>query len=122
MKEYGFDEMHSRLKTIDREIYDQVVRERNPRRLERAWEFYYATGVPLGEARKKKSEPFELKPVFTLLEIERPELQKRIEARIDEMLTSGWLEEVKRLLANRIIPDMPAMNAIGYRELAEVVC
>jgi tRNA dimethylallyltransferase len=121
MKQNGFDTMLERLKIIDPILYEQIFRERNPRRLERAWEFYYATGTPLGEARKKKPEPFELEPMFTVLEIERTELQKRIEARIDEMLAVGWLDEVKQLLASGITTDMPAMNAIGYRELAAVL-
>ncbi len=121
MKEYGFDEMHSRLKTIDREIYDQVVRERNPRRLERAWEFYYATGIPLGEARQEKAEPFEFEPVFTVIETQREQLRMRIAKRIDEMLSSGWMQEVNKLLLSGVTLEMPAMNAIGYRELAAVI-
>ena len=56
MSEFGFDTMHERLKGIDTVLFEQIARERNPRRLERAWEFYYATGMPLGEARKEKPE------------------------------------------------------------------
>lgn len=121
MAEFGFDAMHAKLRTIDADLYEQISRERNPRRLERAWEFYYATGIPLGEARKEKPEPFELGPKFTVLEVEREELRKRIGKRIDEMLAAGWLKEVERLLASGITTEMPAMNAIGYRDLASVV-
>ena len=49
------------------------------------------------------------------------ELQKRIEERIDAMLAAGWLEEVKQLLADGVTNDMPAMNAIGYRQLASAL-
>lgn len=121
MTEFGFDEMHERLKPIDSDLYMQISRERNPRRLERAWEFYYATGMPLGEARKEKPEPFEFEPAFTLIEVEREELRKRIALRIDEMLNAGWLKEVEQLLANGVTIDMPAMNAIGYRDLTGVL-
>jgi tRNA dimethylallyltransferase len=121
IQEFGFDLMHTKLKLIDPELYEQILRERNPRRLERAWEFYYATGIPLGEARKEVPEPFEFEPVFTVLEVDREELRKRIASRIDEMLAAGWLDEVKNLLLNGITLDMPAMNAIGYKELAEVL-
>ena len=121
MKEFGFDAMHAKLRKIDSELYEQISRERNPRRLERAWEFYYATGIPLGEARKEKPEPFEFEPSFTLIEVDREELREKIGKRIDEMLAAGWLKEVERLLASGITTDMPAMNAIGYRDLASVV-
>ena len=118
LRQSGFDSMHERLKTIDPVLHDQINRERNPRRLERAWEFYYATGTALGETRKANPEPFEFKPVFTLIEVEREDLQKKIISRIDFMIASGWLQEVRRLLASGITNDMPAMNAIGYREIA----
>jgi tRNA dimethylallyltransferase len=121
MNEFGFDAMHERLKEIDPELYIQIARERNPRRLERAWEFYYATGMPLGEARKEKAEPFELRPAFTLIEVRREELQKKIIERIDNMLKQGWLKEVEQLLERGVTTQMPGMNAIGYRELAEVL-
>jgi tRNA dimethylallyltransferase len=121
MKEFGFDNILEKLRNIDLILYEQITRERNPRRLERAWEFYYATGIPLGEARKEKGEPFELEPSFTLIEVDREELQKKITLRVDDMLAAGWLKEVERLLVSGVTADMPAMNAIGYRELAEVL-
>ncbi len=121
MKEMGFDKMHERLQEVDPVLYEQIARERNPRRLERAWEFFYATGIPLGEARKEKAEPFEFQPSFTLIEVDREKLQEKIVARIDDMLAAGWLKEVEKLLQSGVTETMPAMNAIGYRELAQVV-
>lgn len=121
MKESGFDAMHERLRNIDPQLHEQIVRERNPRRLERAWEFYYATGIPLGVVRNNKPEPFEFEPSFTLIEVEKEKLWNNIVQRIDDMLAAGWLNEVERLIGKGVAPDMPAMNAIGYRELAAVL-
>ena len=121
MQEFGFNVMHEKLREIDPILYEQIARERNPRRLERAWEFYYATGIALGEARKVKSEPFEFEPAFTVIEVERDVLWERIALRIDTMLFSGWLNETAQLLSSGVTNDMPAMNAIGYRELAAVL-
>jgi tRNA dimethylallyltransferase len=59
--------------------------------------------------------------VFTLLNTGREELHTRIVMRIDEMLAAGWIDEVRQLVATGITPDMPAMNAIGYRELTAVL-
>lgn len=121
LKSLGYEKMFWNLLNIDPVLHQQIERERNPIRLERAWSHYYATGIPLGVAREQKPEPFEHKPVFTRLEIPRGELHKRIELRIDEMLAANWLEEVRDLLAGGITLDAPAMRAIGYAELAGVV-
>lgn len=118
---FGFEAMLTKLSNFDESLFEQVTRERNPIRLERAFIHYYATGTPLGIARQEKPEPFEHEPKYTVLTVERDELLRRIELRVDEMLTTGWLEEVRLLLANGVILNMPAMRAIGYSELAEVV-
>ena len=41
----------------------------------------------------------------------------RIERRIDEQIAAGWVEEVKRLLADGLEKNATAMQAAGYREL-----
>jgi tRNA dimethylallyltransferase len=119
IEENGFDEMHLRLKAIDPDLWSQINRERNPMRLQRAWEYYYANGEPLGEARKKQPEVFEHAPIFTVLEPDREELWRRIEDRTDRLLNDGWIEEVRGLLAKGVTVDMPAMRAIGYQEIAQ---
>ena len=116
----GFDAMLSKLGELDAALFEQVTRERNPIRLERAFIHFYATGTPLGIARLDKPEPFEHEPNYTVLTVERDELLRRIELRVDEMLAAGWLEEVRSLLASGVTTDMPAMRAIGYSELTEV--
>ena len=121
MKDFGFDMMLKRLEDVDPIMHQQVSREKNPRRLERAWEYFYAADKPLGEARQQKSEPFEFAPSFTLLDLEREDLRIRIANRIDEMLDSGWLKEVESLLGRGIVQGMPAMKAIGYHELTDVI-
>lgn len=117
----GFDEMHSRLKEVDPDLHAQINRERNPIRLQRAWEYYYANGQPLGQARKQKTEVFEHTPDLTVIELDRETLWKRIEERTDRLLENGWVEEVRRLLAGGITVDMPAMRAIGYQEIAQFI-
>jgi tRNA dimethylallyltransferase len=121
MKVEGFDAMHERLRSIDPSLYKQIQRERNPLRLYRAWEHYYATGEPLGEARKRTAEAFEFAPNYQVLQVPRIELWRRIEIRIDEMLKAGWLEEARKLKQSGITRTMPAMRAIGYRELFDVL-
>jgi tRNA dimethylallyltransferase len=117
----GFDVMHEKLATIDPILYKQIQRERNPIRLQRAWEHYYATGEALGESRKKETDTFELKPTFYVLSCSRPDLWQRIEQRVDEMIAAGWLEEARRLKEAGVMREYPAMKAIGYREMFDVL-
>ncbi|GGJ04300.1 tRNA dimethylallyltransferase [Alicyclobacillus cellulosilyticus] len=48
----------------------------------------------------------------------REALYARVEARVDQMMAQGLLEEVRRLLASGVPRDATAMQAIGYKELA----
>lgn len=54
---------------------------------------------------------------FFVLEPERPTLVRRIDERFDRMLQAGALEEVRAIAAMRLDPALPAMKAIGVREL-----
>ncbi len=117
----GFEKMHLGLKTIDPDLYSQIAREMNPIRLERAWTHYYATGTTLGEARKVKRDTFEYEPEFVVIDLPRPELWKRIALRIDAMLNEGWVGEVRGLLSKGVDRNSPAMRAIGYLELLDVI-
>jgi tRNA dimethylallyltransferase len=51
----------------------------------------------------------------------RSELYKRIDQRIEAMYASGFLDEVKTLLAKGYSPSLPTMSAIGYRECIRVI-
>lgn len=52
------------------------------------------------------------------LTLPRGLLYDRIAARVERMLERGWLEEVSGLLDRWRDPDLPAFQAIGYRQLA----
>jgi tRNA dimethylallyltransferase len=51
----------------------------------------------------------------------RAELYERVDQRIETMFSSGFLEEVKSLLATGYSPSLPTMSAIGYRECIRVI-
>ncbi|WP_019171543.1 tRNA (adenosine(37)-N6)-dimethylallyltransferase MiaA [Pseudaminobacter salicylatoxidans] len=54
---------------------------------------------------------------FLVIEPDRAELGRRIDRRFDHMLESGALDEVRALAAMKLDPALPAMKAIGVREL-----
>ena len=52
------------------------------------------------------------------LTLPRAVLYDRIAARVRSMIQAGWAEEVEGLLGQGLSPDLPAFQAIGYRQLA----
>jgi tRNA dimethylallyltransferase len=54
------------------------------------------------------------------LTMERDGLFERINARVDEMLRRGLLEEVRSLM-HRYPADLPSMRGLGYRHMVKVI-
>jgi tRNA dimethylallyltransferase len=53
-----------------------------------------------------------------VVERERSDLYRRCDDRVDQMLATGAIGEVKALLERDLAPDLPAMRAVGVRDLA----
>ncbi len=51
----------------------------------------------------------------------RETLYAAMDARFAQMATAGALEEVRTVLARKLPPDLPAVKAVGLRELARQV-
>jgi tRNA dimethylallyltransferase len=91
----------------------------------RAFEVVTATGRPLSHWQNHEPAPNEPEfsapdfgPCFkVLLDPPRPWLYARIDARFDAMLARGGLEEARALLKLGLAPDLPALKAVGVREL-----
>jgi tRNA dimethylallyltransferase len=88
-------------------------------RLVRAWEVFAATDVALSEWQETGSP--QLAPgtwAGVALEPPRAALYARCDARLEAMVREGALEEVRALFARGLDPGLPAMKAMGVRELA----
>ncbi|MBF0500588.1 MAG: tRNA (adenosine(37)-N6)-dimethylallyltransferase MiaA [Candidatus Riflebacteria bacterium] len=86
----------------------------NPRRVMRALEIIHATGRPLSEARAEVS-PLHARILPIVVDFPRDMLCERMEQRIQNMLTMGLRDEVKRL--NELYDwSAPGMRTIGYAE------
>lgn len=88
-------------------------------RLVRAAAVHRATGRSLS-AWKADTRPLLEPGAWRGLVVEPPRepLYAACDARVDLMMTKGALEEVGALLARGLAPDLPAMKAVGVRELA----
>lgn len=87
-------------------------------RVIRALEVYHATGIPLSRFHAEHGfadRPFEA--LQFCLDLERTYLYQRIDQRVDMMIATGLLDEVRNLLAAGISADSKPLQAIGYKEV-----
>ena len=81
-----------------------------------------ATGRPIRDWQARKpSRPTRGAVVRVVLEPPRPLLRERMAERFHGMMGEGAVEEVRALLARDLDPALPAMKAIGVREIAEML-
>lgn len=87
---------------------------KNPQRMMRALEFIRTTGTSIRNYQRSviAERPFRI--INIGLELPRPELYERINARVDKMMEDGLLDEVKNLLPYK---HLNALQTVGYREL-----
>ena len=86
----------------------------NPQRMMRALEVVKATGKSILDFRKgiKAKRNFDVYKIA--LQLPKEELQRNIHTRVDRMVESGLLEEVRSLLAYQ---HLNALNTVGYKEI-----
>ena len=111
----GFEAMLEELRVIDPESADRI---KDVRRVIRALEVYYETGITMTEHNRRTQEiPPRYSPLWIGLDFaERSELYRRIDLRVGIMLEMGLIQEIKDLLASGIPEKCTAMQAIGYKE------
>lgn len=103
----------------------QGLDQANPRRVASALGRCLASGRTLAELSAEFARAL---PAFAgwrvrLARLERagPELEARIAARVDAMLSHGLVDEVTRLLGSGLRSNPSAARAIGYRETIDVI-
>jgi tRNA dimethylallyltransferase len=113
--EHGLAWLQNELRQAD-PAYFATGEIQNPHRLLRALEVVKATGqsIRIFQQGKAADRPFTV--VKMGLTLPRPELCLRIDARVDQMMEAGLLEEVKSLYPYR---HLQALQTVGYQELFE---
>lgn len=118
----GPERLHAELARRDGEAAARLG-PADGQRIVRALEVIDHTARPIGEWQSRRGRPLidVASAACLVIEPERAELHRRIEARLDAMIEAGALEEVRALLALGLEPSLPAMKAIGVRELDAVM-
>ncbi len=124
MEREGRAALHAELCKIDSGA-GAKIHENDTQRLLRGLEIYQISGrtwteliAEQQEKRQITGHSTEFARVFQIaLDCEREELYQRIEQRSSIMLEQGLIEEVERLRTLGYSPELPSMQAIGYKHV-----
>lgn len=112
--EGGLARLYERAREVDPESIAKIEPE-NTMRIVRVLEVWESTGRKLSDWQKEREGGMGEIPAFWLNR-SRENLYARIDARVDQMMADGWMDEV-RSLAKTVPLDAPAWQSLGYREL-----
>ena len=111
--------LHDMLRERDPESAEQI-HPNNVKRVIRAIEFYEQNQAKISEhnqIEREKESPYQL--TYFVLTMPRDILYERIDARVDQMLSEGLVQEVQGLLDSGIHRPMTSMQGLGYKEIAD---
>lgn len=111
----GAAALHEQLAAKDPDAASRILPE-NGRRIVRALEVIDITGKPF-TASLPTLEYVDPRTVQIGVDIDRPTLDLRIAQRVAAMFANGFVDEVRRLLAEGLADGRTASRAIGYREV-----
>lgn len=117
VEEDGLEELWRRLESVDPE-YARKIGRNDRLRVIRALEVYELTGTPISRHFERTSgflEDFQTLRIG--LQLDRSELNKKIEDRVDRMFARGLMAEVESLLGSGIPEDAPPFRALGYKQV-----
>ncbi len=123
----GWPALHAALAKVDAEAASRI-HATDLQRIQRALEVWQLSGKPISQWQRegRASSSFPAKVLkLVLAPSDRAVLHQRIENRFDQMLATGFLEEVQALrnlpdLRDHPAPmDLPAIRAVGYRQAWE---
>lgn len=113
----GKEEMLRRLAEVD-PVTAARLHPNDQVRIIRALESHRLTGRPISADRSAHGFSESRYHVLKLgIQVEREELYRRIDLRVEKMLGEGLVEEVQSLLACGLSPELKALRSIGYKEI-----
>ncbi len=113
-EEKGIEYLYEKLKIIDPQA-SKNIHHNDLTRIIRALEVFELSGIRISELQTQWNGS-KTRYDFIAFGLNRPrrELYERIEARVDNMITDGLLDEVR--LLSSYSRNLPAMNCFGYKE------
>ena len=115
-KQEGITYLQNTLQKLDPEHFKKMD-IKNPHRLIRAIEVCITTGKLYSELRKGEKKKRNFDVIRIGLTLDREKLYAKINARVDQMMKEGLLEEVKALAPLRARGNLNSLQTVGYKEL-----
>lgn len=115
----GLEPLVRELRLLDPDYY-HIVDRKNPKRVLHALEICYLTGQTYTSFRTRSTPPRPFECLKIGLTRPREELYARINARVNEMVASGLLEEAQTVYSRYRQAETPfpnSLNTVGYKEL-----
>lgn len=119
--QHGPGSLHRRLQQVDPQMAARL-QPRDQVRIIRALEVHALTGKTLSGLQSQHrfaEKPY--RPFWLGVNVERDELYRVIEQRVERMFADGLVEEVRALLARGYQRELKAFKTIGYREVIQVL-
>ncbi len=131
-KELGEEAMYEKLKSVDPQAANKI-HPKDRYRIERALEVYYSSGKPISEFHKEDKKQWsvvsgqwsaEKKKIrfnvrYFVLNMVRERLYKRIEERVDGMISAGLLNETEGILKMGYDKNLKPFQSLGYSQMIE---
>ncbi len=109
----GLQSLQEDLKGKDPEYFSKVDIH-NPQRVIRALEIIYTTGKTFTSFQNQPKQKRPFKTIYIGLHMDRALLYERINKRVDLMIESGLMDEIRELYKHR---SLNALQTVGYAEL-----
>lgn len=118
----GPQRLHERLKSVD-PASAKKLHPNDIRRVIRALEIFENSGKTKTEYGNEPRKEGPYRVMVYGLSLPRDQMYARINARVDQMIADGLIDEVQSLLNRGIKPQKEggAMQAIGYKEIASAL-
>ncbi len=119
LEEKGIDHMHEKLKSLDSDAANRIHKN-NTKRVIRALEVCL-DGKKMQDFSNDLRYNEDYLPIIIVLNRDREILYNRINKRVDIMMESGLVNEVKNLLDMGYTKDLISMQGIGYKEIVKYI-
>lgn len=120
LRSEGAEKLLGELRDIDPKAAEGLLPQ-NYKRILRALEIYYSSGKQISELREANPDSPEFRTIQFGIHMDRKNLYRLIESRVDSMMEKGLVDEVKEILRRGFDPNSNSLQTVGYKEVVAYV-
>ncbi len=116
LRSEGAAKLLEELRNVDPKAAEGLLPQ-NYKRILRALEIYYSSGKRISELREANPDLPDFRTLQFGVRIERKDLYRLIEDRVDSMIEKGLVDEVREILRRGFDPKLNSLQTVGYKEV-----